>query len=90
MTPMRWLQRLGIYALLERVGFWKLIPGRLGAMLTLVPEPKASPPESGFPKFLPAKGRRRAKVAFFVGLRGGRHVSRNPLGDTPRSPGERL
>ena len=66
MLPMRWMQQLGIYSLLERAGFWKLIPGRLGAMLTLVPEPKQAAGKR-IPKFLPAKGRRRAKVAFFVG-----------------------
>jgi len=65
MTPVRWAQRLGLYGLAERLGLFRLIPGRLGQMVTLVgplvdPGPK-------LPKFLPAIGRRRARVAFFVG-----------------------
>jgi glycolate oxidase iron-sulfur subunit len=50
---------------LERVGVFGLIPGRLGRMATLVNPPVASGPR--LPKFLPAIGRRRARVAFFVG-----------------------
>ena len=47
---------------------FKLIPGRLGQMVTLVgpnvePGPKLH-------RFLPAIGRRRARVAFFVGCVG--------------------
>jgi glycolate oxidase iron-sulfur subunit len=65
MTPVRWAQHLGLYGLAERMGLFRLIPGRLGQMVTLVgplvdPGPK-------LPKFLPAIGRRRARVAFFVG-----------------------
>ena len=62
---MRLAQRLGIYGLAERLGLFKLVPGRLGQMVTLVPPPVQSGPK--LPKFLPAKGRRRARVAFFVG-----------------------
>jgi len=65
MTPVRWAQRLGLYDLLERGGLFGLIPGRLGRMATLVNPPVASGPR--LPKFLPAIGRRRARVAFFVG-----------------------
>lgn len=65
MTPVRWAQRSGLYEMAERLGLFKLIPGRLGQMATLVNPPVAPGPR--LPKFLPAVGRRRARVAFFVG-----------------------
>ena len=68
MTPVRIAQRLGIYDMAERLGLFKLIPGRLGQMVTLVNPP--IPPGPKLPKFLPAIGRRRARVAFFVGCVG--------------------
>jgi len=68
MTPVRIAQRLGLYDMAERLGLFKLIPGRLGQMVTLVNPPV--PPGPKLPKFLPAIGRRRARVAFFVGCVG--------------------
>lgn len=68
MTPVRIAQRLGIYDMADRLGLFKLIPGRLGQMVTLVNPP--IPPGPKLPKFLPAIGRRRARVAFFVGCVG--------------------
>lgn len=65
LAPLRLAQRLGIYDRAERLGLLKLIPGRLGQMITLVNPP--TPPGPKLPKFLPAAGRRRARVAFFVG-----------------------
>lgn len=65
MGPVRVLQRLGIYQLAEKLGLFKLIPGRLGRMATLLPTLLPSGPK--LPRFLPAIGRRRARVAFFVG-----------------------
>ena len=65
MTPVRWAQRLGLYGWAERSGLFRLVPGRLGQMITLV-GPRADPGPK-LPKFLPAIGRRRARVAFFVG-----------------------
>ena len=65
MTPVRLAQRLGIYEWAERLGLLKLVPGRLGQMITLVPPPLDPGPK--LPSFLPAIGRRRARVAFFVG-----------------------
>ncbi|MGO8745212.1 MAG: (Fe-S)-binding protein [Thermoguttaceae bacterium] len=65
MTPVRWAQRLGLYSWAERSGLFHLVPGRLGQMITLV-GPLADPGPK-LPKFLPAIGRRRARVAFFVG-----------------------
>lgn len=68
MAPVRIAQRLGLYDMAERLGLFKLIPGRLGQMVTLVNPP--IPPGPKLPKFLPAIGRRRARVAFFVGCVG--------------------
>jgi glycolate oxidase iron-sulfur subunit len=65
LTPVRWAQRLGVYDWAERTGLLKLVPGRLGQMVTLLPPPVAQGPK--LPSFLPAKGRCRARVAFFVG-----------------------
>ncbi len=64
-APLRIAQRLGLFDWAERLGLFKLIPGRLGQMITLVGPPIAPGPK--LPKFLPAIGRRRARVAFFVG-----------------------
>ncbi len=65
LTPIRLLQKAGLYEPMERMGLWDLLPARLRAMLTLVnASVPAGPP---LPDFLPAKGRRRARVAFFVG-----------------------
>jgi len=65
MTPVRIAQRLGVYDWAERLGLMRLIPGRLGSMATLVNPPVDPGPK--LPSFLPAIGRRRARVAFFVG-----------------------
>ena len=65
MAPVRLLQRLGVYDRMERLGLWNLLPGRLRQMVTLVNPPVHAGPK--LPRFLPAVGRRRARVAFFVG-----------------------
>ena len=59
------LQRLGIYAAAERLGLLRLVPGRLGRLLPLLPPPARPGPR--LPRFLPAVGRKRARVALFVG-----------------------
>jgi glycolate oxidase iron-sulfur subunit len=63
--PVRLAQRIGLFDLAERMGLLKLIPGRLGRMIPLLPPP--IPPGPKLPRFLPAIGRKRARVAFFVG-----------------------
>ena len=63
--PVRMLQRLGIFGAAERMGLFKLVPGRMGRLLPLLPPPAKPGPR--LPKFLPAVGRKRARVAFFVG-----------------------
>lgn len=63
--PIRFLQRAGIFDALERLGLLGLVPVRLGRMVALLPPPAKGTPR--LPKFLPAVGRKRARVAFFVG-----------------------
>ena len=63
--PARIAQWLGLDQLLVRSGLWKLLPSRLGRLVTLLP--KLAKPEEPLPAFLPAKGRRRARVALFTG-----------------------
>ena len=64
-VPIRFLQHAGIFDLAKRMGLLRIIPGRLGRMVSLVPPPVRQGPK--LPKFLPAVGRRRARVAFFTG-----------------------
>jgi len=66
LAPVRFLQRSGIYGAAERLGLLKLVPGRMGRMVSLLPRPARSN-QKRLPKFLPAIGRKRARVAFFVG-----------------------
>jgi glycolate oxidase iron-sulfur subunit len=65
LRPVRVLQRLGIYAAAQRLGLLKLVPGRLGRLLPLLP-PRVRLGRR-LPRFLPAVGRKRARVALFVG-----------------------
>jgi glycolate oxidase iron-sulfur subunit len=65
LAPVRLFQRLGLFAAAERLGLLRLIPGRPGRMVRLLPPPVKAGPK--LPRFLPAVGRRRARVAFFVG-----------------------
>ncbi len=65
MIPVRIAQQIGLFDLAERMGLLKLIPGRLGRMVPLLPPPQKPGPK--LPRFLPAIGRKRARVAFFVG-----------------------
>ncbi len=63
--PVRLAQRIGLWAAAERIGLLNLVPGRLGRMVRLLPPPVRQGPR--LPRFLPAIGRRRAQVGFFVG-----------------------
>ena len=65
LAPVRLAQQIGLFDAAERLGLLKLIPGRLGRMLPLLPPPAKPGPK--LPRFLPAVGRKRARVAFFVG-----------------------
>jgi glycolate oxidase iron-sulfur subunit len=65
LAPVRFFQRVGLYRAAERMGLFSLMPGRWGRLLPLLPPPVRPGPR--LPKFLPAVGRRRSRVAFFVG-----------------------
>ncbi len=65
LVPVRLMQQTGLMDLAEQMGLLRLIPGRLGRMVPLLPPPVKSGPK--LPRFLPAVGRKRARVAFFVG-----------------------
>ena len=65
LIPARIAQTLRLDRLLVITGLWRLLPPRLGRLVTLLPPlEKKLPP---LPEFLPAKGRRRARVALFTG-----------------------
>ena len=63
--PARIAQLLNLDSLLIGSGLWKWLPKRLGRMVTLLP--KLAPPSPPLPNVLPAKGKRRARVALFRG-----------------------
>ncbi len=65
LTPARWMQRLGVDRLIEKLGINRLLPDRLQRMQAQLPVLKSPLPE--LPEFLPAIGAKRAKVALFVG-----------------------
>ena len=65
LKPARLAQRLGLDSLVIKTGLWKLLPPRLGRLLTMLPKLEPPPPE--LPNVLQAKGQRRARVAMFVG-----------------------
>jgi len=62
----RWAQFFRLDDFVRVTGLWKLLPPRLGRLVTLLPKlPKQLPP---LPNFFAAKGgRRRARVALFTG-----------------------
>ncbi len=65
LRPVRLLQRTGLLGAAERLGLLGLVPGRWGRMVPLLAPPVKPGPK--LPRFLPAVGRKRARVAFFVG-----------------------
>lgn len=83
LAPVRFFQRVGLLSAAERLGLLGLIPGRPGRMVRLLPPPKKSVPllydsegklhpvtklDPRLPRLpIPAVGRKRARVAFFVG-----------------------
>ncbi len=66
--PARIAQRLGLHQLFVASGLWKLLPPRLGRLVTMLP--KLQKPEPALPAVLPAKGKQRARVALFTGCVG--------------------
>jgi glycolate oxidase iron-sulfur subunit len=65
LLPARIAQTLWLDRMFIGLGLWRLLPARLGRLVTLLPPlKKASPP---LPGVLPAKGELRARVALFTG-----------------------
>ena len=64
-APARVAQRLGMISLAEKTGMLKLLPKRLQQLTKMLPPPMRREPQ--LPEFLPAIGRRRARVALFTG-----------------------
>ncbi len=65
LLPVRWMQRLGLDRLLERIGLPRFLPRSLREMHEMLPRLK--PPYGRLPEILPAEGQRRARVALFTG-----------------------
>lgn len=65
LVPARLAQRTGMMFLAERLGLTRLLPPRLRQLVHMLPPPARSEPR--LPNFLPAIGRRRARVAMFTG-----------------------
>jgi len=68
LRPARIAQKLGLDRLLISTGLWRLLPPRLGRLVTMLP--RLEKPLPALPEFLAAKGRRRARVALFTGCVG--------------------
>jgi glycolate oxidase iron-sulfur subunit len=63
--PARIAQKLGIHRVVTDTGLWKLLPDRLGRLVTMLPKLEKQP--EPLPVVMPATGRRRARVALFTG-----------------------
>ena len=68
LRPARIAQRFGLDKLFINSGLWRLLPTRLGRLVTMLP--KLEKPLPPLPEFLAAKGKRRARVALFTGCVG--------------------
>jgi glycolate oxidase iron-sulfur subunit len=63
LAPLRLAQRLGLRGLFDRLGRW--LPRSLRQMQEIIP--RLQPHYGRLPEVLPAEGKRRARVALFVG-----------------------
>src|SRR5579883_26057 len=63
LAPLRLMQRLGLAGVVRRMG--RLLPASLRRMQDIVPP--LEPHYGRLPELLPAEGRRRARVALFIG-----------------------
>jgi glycolate oxidase iron-sulfur subunit len=68
LAPARLLQRSRLDRLLEWSGLLRLLPRRLQQLHAMLPPPRQGDPR--LPEFLPAQGKRRARVALFTGCVG--------------------
>ena len=65
LVPARIAQRLGLVRVAETLGLTRLLPPRLRRLVEMLPPPQRQGP--ALPAFLPAIGKRRARVALFSG-----------------------
>ena len=65
LAPAKLAQKLGLLSLAERLGLLNLLPQRLRQLVYTLPAQFSKEP--ALPEFLPAIGRRRARVALFTG-----------------------
>jgi glycolate oxidase iron-sulfur subunit len=64
LLPLRLYQKVGLEALVRRIGILKLLPPRLRAMEALLPRVRA---QETLPKLIPAQGERRRRVGLLLG-----------------------
>ena len=67
LAPLRWMQKLGLDRFVEKSGLLRLLPRGLRQMHDMVPPLR---PHHRLPEVLPAEGKRRARVALFLGCAG--------------------
>jgi glycolate oxidase iron-sulfur subunit len=67
MLPLRWLERLGLRRLAERVGVTRLLPTQLRDMERMLPEVPERPLRVVLPEVTPSVGELRYRVGFFLG-----------------------
>ena len=65
LAPARLAQRLGLVTFARKMGLLRLLPLKLRRLVEMLPPLGKTLPE--LPEFLPATGRRRARVALFTG-----------------------
>jgi glycolate oxidase iron-sulfur subunit len=68
LLPARIMKRLGLYDVLDRIGFFRMLPGSLGRLVQTLP--RRMQKAVRLPRELPALGTRRARVALFTGCVG--------------------
>jgi glycolate oxidase iron-sulfur subunit len=65
LAPVRLLQRFGLDRWLEHAGLLRLLPPAIRRLYDMTP--RLGPYQARLPEFLPAMGKRRARVALFTG-----------------------
>lgn len=68
LAPARFAQKLGLDRFAEAIGLFGLLPPRLRQLARMLPPMGKDEPD--LPEFLPAKGKKRARVALFTGCVG--------------------
>ena len=68
LAPARLAQKLGLDRFAEAIGLFGLLPPRLRQLARMLPPMGKNEPD--LPEFLPAKGKKRARVALFTGCVG--------------------